>query len=72
MILMTPKKICAMASTACDTRSPSGPMREMAKPVRIDTSRTCNRSPPENALTKVFGMMFIRWVVTPSWPARDT
>jgi hypothetical protein len=72
MIPITPKNIWAIASMACATCSPSFPILEMAKPLRIDTNKTCSRSPPANAPTNVLGMMFIRWVVTPSCAARET
>ena len=49
MILITPKKIFAITSMTPATFSPSEPMREIAKPDRIETSSTCKRSPRASA-----------------------
>src|SRR5579862_2388260 len=45
MMRITPKNTRAAVSIARETFSPASPIIEMAKPVRIDTNRTCSRSP---------------------------
>jgi len=62
MMPITPKKILAIASMTELIFSPSSPSRAMAKPTRIDTSRTCNKSPRAKAPMKVSGMIDRRWV----------
>src|SRR6266478_4413282 len=62
----------AMASITALIRSPRSPRCEMAKPVRIETSRICRRSPLAKAPMKVSGMIASRWATMPSSLARRT
>ncbi len=57
MIRMIPKNTFAAASMAPLILSPSAPNCAMAKPERIDTSRTCSRSPRASAPKKLSGMI---------------
>src|SRR5947209_15521058 len=67
MMRITPKNTRAAASIAPLILSPSSPRREMANPVRIETSRTCKRSPRASAPKKLSGMMAMRWATMPSF-----
>jgi hypothetical protein len=55
MIAIMPKKIFAIASMTALMRSPNSPRRAMAKPVRIDISRICRRSPLGEGADEGFG-----------------
>ena len=72
MMRMMPKKNFAVPSITPVICSPSLPSRVMAKPVRIDTSSTCSRSPRASAPKKVSGMIASRWATMPSSLARVT
>jgi hypothetical protein len=61
-----------MPSMTALMRSPSSPSCAMAKPVRIETSRTCSRSLVVKAPMKVSGMIDSRWETKPSSLARWT
>jgi hypothetical protein len=65
MMRMMPKNIFAMASIARLILSEREPRREIANPERIDTSKTCRRSPLANAPTKVSGTIASRWATMP-------
>ena len=67
-----PKNTFAMPSITPVICSPSLPSRVMAKPVRIDTSSTCSRSPRASAPKKLSGMIPSRWAMMPSSLARVT
>ena len=60
MMRIMPKNILAMPSITSVIFSPSLPSCVMAKPVRIDTSSTCSRSPRASAPKKLSGMIPIR------------
>ena len=49
MMRMTPKNILAAVSMAAEIFSPSGPICETAKPVRIEIRRIWRRSPRASA-----------------------
>ena len=72
MMPMMRKNIWPAASMAAAMRSPVSPMREMAMPLRIDTSSTCRRSPLAKASKKLVGIMASRWAVTLSCLAAVT
>src|SRR5262249_61999946 len=66
IIRIIPKKILAIASMTPLIFSPRSPRRDIAKPVRIDISRTCKRSPLAKAPMNVSGMIASKWATMPS------
>jgi hypothetical protein len=69
---MMRKNILPAMSIAEAMRWPVSPMVDTAKPLRMEISSTCSRSPLANASKNELGMIASRWATMPSSLARVT